>query len=593
MLYPRQSVSRQLIDLCGIWDFKADGKGAGRAEKWFSRKLAGQIPMPVPASYNDITQDAGLRDHVGEVWYQREFFVPAAWKGLRIVLRVDSATHHATVWVNGKQVAKHKGGYMPFEADLSDKVDYAGPNRVAIAVSNVLDYTCIPPGEVKTEEHPWGTIKWQEYFHDFFNYAGLHRQVRLYCTPKVRIDDVTVTTDIKGPAGLVNYEVAVAGGRRPVAVKLFDAAGRCVAQGQGAAGQLKIPSAKLWSPDEPNLYRMEICTLDRTGRPEDVYSLNIGIRTVQVKGGRFLLNGRPFYFKGCCKHEDSDIRGKGLDHALNVKDFNLLKWMGANSVRTSHYPYSEEFMDLADRFGIAVIDESPAVGMITFNKPASFFTERATSPALLEHHLQVMSELVRRDRNHPCVFMWSVCNEPASDDRAARPYFRKVVERTRGLDPTRPVTGVLCVGWDKEQTADLYDVVCINRYHGWYWHPGNLEMIAPSMTHEFRQWHKRFGKPVFLTEFGADTVHGLHSDPPLQFTEEFQSAFYREYHKAIDDCDFVIGEHAWVFSDFQTKQTVHRVVGNRKGVFTRQRQPKAAAHLLRTRWLNLKKYPKK
>ena len=147
--------------------------------------------MPVPASYNDIYPDAALRDHVGDAWYQTLARVPAGWAGERIVLRFDAATHRAVVWLDDTQVAEHEGGYTPFEADVTDLVRPGAEHRITVVVNNVLSWQSIPPGVV--EDTPDGPR--QRYFHDFFNYAGLHRSVWLYATPRSHVRDVTV-----GPA---------------------------------------------------------------------------------------------------------------------------------------------------------------------------------------------------------------------------------------------------------------------------------------------------------------------------------------------------------------------------------------------------------
>ena len=148
----------------------------------------------MPASFNDVFADAGIRDYVGEVWYQTTVRVPERWAGERIVLRFDSATHRGTAWVNGTQVVEHAGGYTPFEADVTEVVELGAENRITVAVDNRLSWQTIPPGRVV--ETPDGPR--QSYFHDFFNYAGLHRSVWLYTTPRSHIDDITVVTGLEG-----------------------------------------------------------------------------------------------------------------------------------------------------------------------------------------------------------------------------------------------------------------------------------------------------------------------------------------------------------------------------------------------------------
>jgi beta-glucuronidase len=199
-----------------------------------------------------------------------------------------------------------------------------------------------------------------------------------------------------------------------------------------------------------------------------------------------------------------------------------------------------------------------------------------------------MRELIERDKNHPCVVMWSVGNEPASWEEGAGPYFKPVFDLCRELDPTRPVTCVECAQSPQESTVAPYcDVLCINRYYAWYSDSGQLNLIDQQLRTNLTEWHAHFNKPVLLSEFGADTITGMHADPPAMFSEEYQVQFLENYFSALDEMGFIIGEHVWNFADFATRQGITRVGGNKKGVFTRQRQPKAAAFTLRERWTNL------
>ena len=184
MLPPRDSRSRDCRRLDGLWRFTFDPCTEGTAGRLWRGPLPGAREMPVPASYNDLVTDTAEREHVGDVWYQREVLVPAGWAGRRIVLRCDAATHHGTVWADDVQVAEHAGGYTPFEADLTGQVRSGERLRVTVRVSNELTMATIPPGVIsRTAE---GRRK-QRYFHDFFNYAGLHRPVWLYSTPRSHV----------------------------------------------------------------------------------------------------------------------------------------------------------------------------------------------------------------------------------------------------------------------------------------------------------------------------------------------------------------------------------------------------------------------
>ncbi|MBC7321371.1 beta-glucuronidase [bacterium] len=473
---------------------------------------------------------------------------------------------------------------MPFEGEITNSVRFGEKNRITIMVDNTLTWDILPPGEVRhieDELHPKG-YKVQEYFFDFFNYSGIHRPVKIYTVPQDYIKDITVRTRIQGEQGIIEYEIDYSG-KGKIDVSVIDREGNKVGTAKSKKGTIIIDNANFWEPGNPYLYSFCVKTFV-DGVLEDCYTLPIGIREVRVEGRRFLINNKPFYFKGFGKHEDSDIRGRGLDQVINVKDFNLLKWIGANSFRTSHYPYSEEILYLADMYGIVVIEEAPAVGMNAFMGRMKIFTEERVGTKTLEHHLKVMEELIARDKNHPCIVMWSVANEPADFEEEAGEYFRKVIERTRELDPTRPITLVESSGYRETKTGDYVDVICVNRYYSWYTDSGNLDVIEIQLEKELRGWYERFKKPIILSEFGADSIVGFHSDPPLMFTEEYQKEMIERFVEVLDKLDFVIGEHVWNFADFATKQQVFRALGNRKGVFTRQRQPKLVAHFLRERW---------
>ncbi|XP_057343177.1 beta-glucuronidase isoform X5 [Manis pentadactyla] len=552
--------------------------------------------MPVPSSFNDVGQDGRLRRFVGWVWYEREAILPQRWTqdpGTRVVLRIGSAHYYAIVWVNGVHVAEHEGGHLPFEADISKMVQ-TGPLsscRITIAINNTLTPHTLPPGTIlyktDTSKYPKGYFVQNTNF-DFFNYAGLHRSVLLYTTPTTYIDDITVTPGVDQDTGLVNYQIFIQGSEHfQLEVRLLDKEGKVVAQGTGGQGQLQVPSAYLWWPylmhEHPAyLYSLEVrLTAQMAAGPvSDFYTLPVGIRTVAVTESQFLINGKPFYFHGVNKHEDADIRGKGFDWPLLVKDFNLLLWLGANALRTSHYPYAEEVMQLCDHSGIVVIDESPGVGIVL---------TQSYSNVSLQHHLEVMEELVRRDKNHPAVVMWSVANEPTSFLKPAGYYFKTLIAHTKALDPSRPVTFVTNSNFEADLGAPYVDVICVNSYYSWYHDYGHMEVIQLQLVTQFENWYRTYQKPIIQSEYGAETIAGFHQDPPLMFSEEYQKGLLEQYHVVLDQKrkEYVVGELIWNFADFMTDQSPQRAIGNKKGIFTRQRQPKGAAFLLRERYWKL------
>jgi beta-glucuronidase len=590
MLPPRDTISRDCRRLDGLWAFAFDHGGEGRARHWWSGVLPASRPMPVPSSYNDLVTEAFERDHVGEVWYQREVLIPTTWSGERVVLRCDAVTHSGTVWVDDAQVASHVGGYTPFEVDVTDCVTPGRSVRITICVDNRLAMDTIPPGLVQPVPRENGmTGERQAYFHDFFNYSGLHRSVWLYTRPAAHIEAVKVVTSYSGGAGTVDYAVQVQG-QGETSVRLFDAERALVAGGSGAQGTLVLDHARPWQPgsrDTAHLYRLEVT------HGSDVYPLDIGVRSVRVEGNRFLINDKPFVFKGFGMHEDLALRGKAHDDVRMIRDFALLRWIGANSFRTSHYPYADEVLDHADREGIVVISETAATGLhLSLNGMTGVPMQETFTPGGIDEHtqaahLQAVRELIARDAHHPSVVMWSLANEPNTAEPAARTYFEPIVALARELDPSRPLT-IVNVGGTEPETdtvADLVDVICLNRYLGWYFRSGDIVAAEITLEDELRRWLGRYGKPVLITEFGADAVAGLHSLPPRMWSEEFQTDLIAMSLAVFRRNKGVIGEHVWNFADFMTAEQYHRVVGNRKGVFTREREPKAVAFLLRDAWL--------
>ena len=587
LLLPQRNEVRDLIDLSGLWQFQLDLGEEGEANRWFER-LPEPRPIAVPCSWNELFDDA--RDYLGLAWYLHQTWVPQRWRSGRVFVRVGSANYAAKVWVNGRLMAQHLGGHLPFAADVTEAIAWDRPNVIAIAVENKQLPERVPAGPSPAGGLFSGlTGGYPATTYDFFPFAGLHRQVVLYSVPSTFIDDVTVITDLEGRDGIVRVRVEASGGYNGRGkLRLNDSETPLTFRTGTAEATIRVPSARLWRPGDPHLHPMRI-TLDAGKQVTDAYSLEVGIRTVGVRGDQLLLNGEPVTLRGFGKHEDFPINGRGLNVPLLIRDGELLKWVGANSYRTSHYPYSEEAMQLADRLGLLVIDEIPAVSL-NFNDSEDLVAQRLTQC------VQQIEELVARDRNHPSVIMWCVANEPMAGTplRGAAPaaavdagmhFFTRLLERTRALDPSRPVTLVGVQGGPAEWLG-LFDVVAINRYYGWYTLGGRLDQAAEALGRELDELHKRFGKPIMLTEFGADTVAGAHSQPDEMWSEEYQVELLRRYLDVAGSRSFVAGVHVWNFADFKTGQGIIRMSGlNHKGVFTRDRRPKMAAHFLRSRWV--------
>lgn len=566
MLYPQNNAFRQSIDLSGVWDFRF----ASDADDW-SSGFTGAQPIAVPASWNEIFADD--RDNLGPAFYQTRFALPWGWADRRVCLRFGSVGYLARVWLNGEYLGEHEGGHLPFTFDVSDRVQ-AEANLLVVRVDGRMQPDHVPPGNV-TPRDPLDMFSEHRRFpdttYDFYPFCGIQRPVLLYAVPRDGIEDITVMTDIDGSTGIIRVQTRMNG------------SGHVMLRGHGAAldatisngsAELRVPNAQLWNIGQPNLYQLTVEQTD-DATVIDSYTLDIGIRTVRVAGDQLLLNGEPVYLRGFGRHEDSAVNGRGYQPAVMIKDYSLMGWIGANSFRTSHYPYSEQQMQLADRLGVLIIDEIPAVGLY-------FHAEGLDRRLALCQ--QQLNELMTRDKNHPSVIMWSIANEPHSHRDGHHAFFRALYDQVKAFDSTRPVTLVSHIGLH-ETSFEFLDVVCYNRYRGWYQQPGQIAEGVAALAQELDDIYARYRKPIILSEFGADAVAGMHSYPPEMFSEEYQVEYLEQHIHMLRTRSYMIGEHVWNMCDFKTPQSIRRVAGlNFKGVFTRDRRPKMAAFKLRELW---------
>ena len=592
LLYPVTNDQRTDQKLDGLWQFKFDEAGEGEKSGWETGFHDG-VSMPVPASFNDFFTDKASREYTGDFWYSRNFFVPSAAKGKALFLRFDAVTHRATIFVNGKEIRTHEGGFLPFAADISEAVKYGAENTVVVKGNNELSREALPAGDTITLRNGKKMVR---PFFDFYNYSGLNRSVHLLSLPQERVLDYTTTFALAGNDATVNYTVET-NGDAPVTVSLADADGQVVATAQGKQGALQVQNAHLWQVRNAYLYTLTIQLGDDTQTPLDTYTDRIGIRTIKISGTDILVNDKPIYLKGFGRHEDSPFAGRAFDSNVEKKDFALMKWIGANSFRTSHYPYDEQVYKIADEEGFLLTDEVPAVG---FKMAAAAFLGGLNQSffkgpwlkKLHERHIDQIRDLIKRDKNHPSVLAWSLFNEPDTIDENAVPYFKQIFDESKDLDPQgRPRTFTLSEDdtIETSKVLDFPDFYMLNRYPGWY-HFGGYQISdgEAGLRDEMDKWQKAgVKKPVVFTEFGADTEAGLHKLPSVMWTEEYQVEVLKMFSRVFDDYDFIKGEQVWNLADFQTVEGNMRVNGNKKGIFTRDRQPKAAAFFYHDRWNKL------
>ncbi|HES0588495.1 TPA: beta-glucuronidase [Streptococcus pyogenes] len=531
MLYPTLTKTRSLYDLSGLWQFKL---GDHNPEDCLSTEDV----MVVPTSFNDVVVDKDKRNYIGDFWYERLVDLPKLAKDDELVLRFGSVTHNAIVYVNGRELASHKGGFTPFEVVVPEDLYQDHQIRIAVRANDLSD-------DLKTAD------------------------LSIAVETSAVVDAIQVT--------ILDEERQVVG--------------------QTNDGHVKLDCVHLWEVLDAYLYTARI-EISVDGQIVDTYEEPFGVRSVHVADGQFFVNHKPVYFKGFGKHEDTFINGRGLNEAANLMDMNLLKEIGANSFRTSHYPYSEEMMRLADRMGILVIDEIPAVGLFqNFTASLDLTPKDMGTWSVMETkeaHEQAIQELVKRDKNHPSVVMWVVANEPASHEAGAHDYFEPLVALYKELDPQkRPVTlvNILMATPDRDEVMDLVDVICLNRYYAWYVDHGDLAKGEAGLRKELLEWQSKFpDKPILMTEYGADTLPGLHSMWDIPYTEEFQCDFYAMTHGVFDGIPNLVGEQVWNFADFETNLMIFRVQGNHKGLFSRNRQPKQVVREFKKRWTAIPNY---
>ncbi|OON85693.1 beta-glucuronidase [Oribacterium sp. C9] len=605
LLYPRVTSSRMKLSLDGMWKFKFDEAKAGLSEGW-EKGLKGYEMMPVPGSFADLYTDKKKKNYCGDFWYETEFVMPKV-NDKKVLLRFGSVTHRGVVFLNEVKIGEHEGGFLPFVLDITDVVK-TGTNKLVVKVNNELSEVSLPCGAVKKNRD--GSLTAKPYF-DFFNYSGIQRSVELLILPEISVEDYELVYELSESEARVNCRVKLScaegdDGSLGVNISIIDENGKTASeleltkQDNAYIGTLTVSEPKLWNVLDPHLYDMSIKVHDEKG-VIDEYTDRIGIRTVSVEGTDILINGKPVYLKGYGKHEDFDILGRTFNYSVAKRDFECMKWNGANCFRTSHYPYADEWYQFADEEGFLIIDEVPAVGMMRSTRNFveagmghyTYFFETPTVPELLQNELNQVEEMIKRDKNHPSVIAFSLFNEPETTSEESFEYFSRVFERARELDPQkRPLTGALEKNSSPEkcQCYPLLDFICLNRYYGWYISGGeDIYEAEEKFRDELNRWKAlETGKPFVMTEFGTDTLAGQHSLPGTMWSEEYQNEYYEMNFRVLDDYDFIKGELVWNFADFQTSEGIFRVGGNKKGIFTRERQPKSSAFVLKRRWEELK-----
>jgi beta-glucuronidase len=496
-----------------------------------------------------------MRLYHGLVWYQRTFEATPTPPGKRAFLRFGAADYAADVFLNGKPVGRHVGGFTPFAFEVTGLLR-AGSNQITVGVDSVRTVDDVPPPVT-----------------DWETYGGITRSVSLITAPETFVDDAWLRLRRDGR---IAATVQLNGGARagaPVRVRVpglnLAMSGTTDAQGRWTGTAAAPRGLKRWSPESPTLYDV---SFEAGG---DVLPDRVGFRTVEVRGHDILLNGRRVFLRGISMHEEE--LGKNPVRAITPAAARALlteikQGLNGNFVRLAHYPHSEVMTRMADELGLLVWSEVPVYWRVNW-----------TNAQTLEDARRMQRENILRDRNRASIILWSVANEtPVSEARNA--FLRTLISDARALDDSRLVTAALLSKREGEVSTiddplvpDL-DVMAINTYYGWY--SGDPLAHIPNI-----EWRTPARKPLIFSEFGADAQAGYHDDParPHKFSEEFQAEYYRQTLAMADKVPFLRGLSPWILKDFRSprrQHPVHQQGWNRKGLISETGARKQAFHVL-------------
>lgn len=554
---------RVTMSLDGTWQAIVDPYEAGMGMHVYqNRKPASKSDLVeydfdkspvlnVPGDWN--SQRSDLLFYEGALWYKKSF----AWQkhaGKRVFLYFGAANYTAKVYLNGKELGTHEGGYTPFDFEVTDALA-DGDNFVVVEVNNTRQAEGVPG--INT---------------DWWNYGGLTRDVSLIEVPETFIENFGVQLAHGSQSQIQAWvQVNAATGaqtKAQVTLEIPEAqVSKTAKTDANGRAEFRFPAKlQLWSPENPKLYTVTI----RSG--DDSVSDEIGFRTVEVQGTKILLNGKPIFLRGMSMHDEAPFRG---GRAYSEEDERtLLGWakeLGCNFLRLAHYPHNENAPRLADRMGILLWEEIPVYWNISWENPAT-----------LANAEEQMRELIARDHNRASLILLSLSNETPNTPARVE-FLRKFAAFTREQDATRLITSALNTA-DRSQpgvmslsdpVGDFLDVLGINEYIGWYWG-------APESADGLK-WNITWQKPVIMSEFGAEAVAGYHADAETRFSEEYQVRVYEHQLPMLKTMPMLAGMSPWVLMDFRSPRRMLPGVQdyyNRKGLISDRGEKKKAFFVL-------------
>ena len=504
--------------------------------------------MKIPGDWN--SQAERLQLYEGTIWLRHKF-IASPKEGKKYLLYFGAVNYEAQVYLNGKKLGIHKGGFTPFQFEVTGSLRQ-GENVVVVKADNTRHADDIPT--VNT---------------DWWNYGGITRDVLLAELPATYIADYKIQLARSRPGMIEGYVQLSGGGKmQPVTIRIPEAGiSKTLLTDSSGRAQLSIPVKKLhyWSPENPKLYKV---LLNGAG---DTLTDNIGFRIIETKGQEILLNGKPVFLRGISMHDENPLIPGRLRGEADMR--MLLQWakeLGCNYVRLAHYPHSEQMVKLADEMGLLVWAEVPVYWTISWQNAATYMNAQ-----------QQLSDLIARDKNRASVIVWSVGNEtPISDPRNS--FMGKLVSLARAMDDTRLVAAALEVHRKdniiviEDPLGDQLDLVSFNEYAGWYFSDtkGMLDY----------RFDVRFNKPVIITEFGADALGGFHADNATRWSEEYQELLYQNQFKLLSAIPGLRGMTPWILADFRSPRRPHPAYQdfwNRKGLISETGKKKKAFFTLK------------
>lgn len=504
--------------------------------------------MTIPSDWN--TKDNQLFFYEGTVWFKKSFtFHPKA--GKRSILYFGAVNYEAIVYVNGKRVGSHVGGFTAFNFDVTDVLK-DGENFVIVKVDNKRHKDNVP-----TQIFDW------------WNYGGITRDVLLVEVEPTYIEDYTVRLNPQNPK-LIHFDVRLnkAEANKTITLNIpeLKVKAKVTTDEKGQASAEVKAKPQLWSPASPKLYQVEIGQGSETIRDE------IGFRTITTRGKQILLNGQPIYLKGISIHEEKAYGGGRANCAEDAH--TLLSWakeLGCNFVRLAHYPHNEYTVREAERMGIMVWSEIPAYWTISWTNPATY-----------ENAQRQLHDMIARDHNRANVIIWSIANEtPHSAERDS--FLSRLAKYARTQDQTRLISMAMEVTSAsnyhnklQDNMNEYVDVISFNEYIGWYRDVND----AAKMT-----WEVPYNKPVIVSEFGGGALAGYHGAKNQRWTEEFQENLYIENLRMLEKIDGLSGTTPWILKDFRSPRRVLSGIQdyyNRKGLVSDDGQKKKAFWILKS-----------